>query len=247
MNERAIPGRIVVAAAPAQVAEQAATRIAQVLREAVSRGGVATLALSGGNTPRAAYARLAREPGVDWGKVHVFWVDERAAAPTDERSNYRWAKAELLDNAPVPAAHVHRMLAERPDRAAAAAEYEGTLREHVSADDEGIPSLDVVVLGVGDDGHTASLFPGDAALDVTDRLVVAVPAQAAREARLTLTVPAIVHARHVFVLAIGAGKKPALDRVWRRDGDAHVTPARIVRGCRGSVTWVVDEAADGVT
>src|SRR5579872_718572 len=246
MGERTIPGRIVVAASPVQVAEQSAARLSLVLREAASKGGAATMALSGGNSPRQAYARLAREPGVDWDKVRVFWVDERAVPPTDDRSNYRWAKAELLDHAPIPATHVHRMAAERSDRAAAAIEYEKLIREHVRADGDGVPSFDAVVLGVGDDGHTASLFPGDTAVDITDRLVLAVPAQAAREARLTLTAPAIIHARHVFVIAIGAGKRPALERVWKRDGDVHVTPARIIRECRGSVTWIVDEAADGV-
>jgi 6-phosphogluconolactonase len=138
------------------------------------------------------------------------------------------------------------MPGEAPDREAAARDYEKALRARVEADAEGIPALDVVVLGIGDDGHTASLFPGETTIDLTDRLVAAVPARGDREARLTLTAVVLEHAKNVFILAVGAGKLPALERVWAAQGDVHETPARVVRGCRGTLTWIIDKAAGGL-
>jgi len=228
------------------VARVASEHIAQALRDAIARSGNATLALSGGNTPREAYALLAREPGVDWSRTHIFWVDERAVPPTDDRSNYRWAKATLLDAVPVPAERVHRMRAEATDTETAAHEYEALLRQHVARDAEGLPSLDVAVMGVGDDGHTASLFPGEPTVAIVDRLVAVVPARGAHEARLTITSPVIQHARLLFFLLVGPAKRPALARVLADKGDLRQTPARLVRECRGAVEWIVDaDAAPG--
>jgi 6-phosphogluconolactonase len=239
----------VVSSGGDRVAREAAERIAAVLRAAVGRAGRATIALSGGNTPRGAYAILASQ-SVDWSKVSLFWVDERAVPPVDDRSNYRWAKATLIDGVcgAIDAKRVHRMPADDADLDAAARAYEKVLRGGVATDTANpgaVPAFDVVVLGVGEDGHTASLFPGEPTIDVRDRLVAAVPALGAREARLTLTPPPIETARNVFVLAVGAGKREPLGRAWAPEGDIHRTPARLVRECRGVVTWLVDEAAVG--
>ena len=247
MTTKVVPGQLVAVPTASEVGQEAAPRIARALQSAIRKVGRASAALSGGNTPRDTYARLAREPGIDWTKVDIFWVDERAVPPTDERSNYRWAKATLLDVAGVPAGRTHRMRADGPDRAAAARAYEKVIREHVGLDADGVPAFDVVVLGVGEDGHTASLFPDEPAIDVVDRLVAAVPAKAGREARLTLTTPAIEHARALVVIAVGAGKRDALERVWAAQGDVRHTPARVIRGCRGGVTWIIDRAAGGLT
>jgi 6-phosphogluconolactonase len=246
MTTKVVPGQLVAASDPAQVARDASLRIARALRNAIRKSGVAAMALSGGNTPRDAYANLARESGLDWRKVEVFWVDERAVPPTDDRSNYRWAKSTLLDPAAIPAANVHRMPADGGDLDAAARAYERIVRERVALDGDGVPAFDALVLGVGDDGHTASLFPGEATVDVMDRFVASVPHGDAREARLTLTPLPIEHARHVFILAVGEKKRPALERVWAAQGDVRQTPARIVRGCRGAVTWIIDRAAGGI-
>ncbi len=242
------PGEIVRFSDELQIAESAAVRLARALRDALGRRGRASIALSGGNTPRPAYALLAREPGIDWAKTHVFWVDERAVPPDSDRSNYRWAKATLLDHAGVPAECVHRMPAERDDLDTAAVDYEREIRARVQAGSDGLPVFDVMVLGIGDDGHTASLFPGEMTVDVVDRLVLAVPPRPpTHEARLTLSAPIIQRAHDVVLIVTGATKRSALTRVWAADGDVHETPARIVRNCRGTVTWIVDEAVSGAT
>ena len=247
MTTKVVPGQLVAAPDAAEVAREAAPRIGQLLRTAIAQRSRASVALSGGNSPRDTYALLAKEADIDWSKVDVFLVDERAVAATDARSNYRMIKAALLDPAGVPPERSHRMVAEAPDRDAAAKEYERTIRERVALDRDGVPAFDVVVLGVGEDGHTASLFPGEPTVDVVDRLVASVHAHGGLEARLTLTAPVIEHARSLIVIAVGKGKQAPLERIWAAQGDVHQTPARVIRGCRGGVTWVIDKAAGGLT
>jgi 6-phosphogluconolactonase len=241
-----LPGEVLTQGGAAEVAVAAAERIGEALQRAIGSGRRASLALSGGNTPRGAYEHLAHQSGIDWAQVDVLWVDERSVAPTDDRSNYRWAKETLLDVVLVAGGRAARMEAERPDLEEAAREYERVLRARVLPDEHGIPSFDVMVLGIGDDGHTASLFPGEPTVEVTDRLVAAVsPHPPAREARLTLTVPVIEHARQVVVLVVGANKRDALARVADAHGDVHKTPARIIRSCLGTLLWIGDKAALG--
>ena len=247
MSTKVVPGQLVAAPDAAEVTREAGTRIARALRYALDKNGTASAALSGGNTPRDAYALLAAEPDIDWNKVDIFWVDERSAAPTDDRSNYRWAKATLLDHAPIPLSRVHRMPADAPDPDAAAADYARLIGERLPKDDDGVPAFDVMVLGIGGDGHTASLFPEEPTVEIVDRLVVPVPASNGREARMTVTAPVIEHARSVLVIATGTGKRDALERVWSIQGDLRRTPARVIRACRGGVTWVIDKAAGGLT
>ncbi len=245
MITKVVPGQLVATLDAEHVAKEASARIAKVLRDAIGLFGHATIALSGGNTPRATYALLARE-ALDWAKLEVFFVDERAVAPTDERSNYRWAKASLLDAAPFTPSRIHRMPADAADLEQAAHDYEALIRSHVRKVGT-LPGFDVVVLGIGDDGHTASMFPGEPTVDITDRLVAAVPAAPPKhEARLTLTSPILENARVVFILAVGKDKCPALERVWSVTGTTKETPARIVRGVRGGVTWVIDKSAGGM-
>ena len=236
-----IPGQVLVLPDASHVAREASFRIADALRRAVADKNHGSLALSGGTTPRTAYMLLAREPAINWIRIDIFWVDERAVPPTDDRSNYHWAKTTLLDAAQIADTSVHRMPADQPDLDGAAQAYERTIRQQVEANRDGVPALDVLVLGVGDDGHTASLFPGQATVEVVDRLVAAVPPDKGREARLTLTPTVIEHARHVFVLAVGGSKRSALDRVWSDEGSLSQTPARVIRRCRGELTWIVDQ------
>jgi 6-phosphogluconolactonase len=219
--------------------------MARSIHEAIKERGTATIALSGGSSPLDAYRALAQQP-IDWNKVHVYWVDERAVPPDHERSNYGAAKKALLDAVSIPPANVHRMRGEDPDLAKAAADYEAELRDTVKAKVGGVPALDLLVLGVGDDGHTASLFPGEDTVNITDRLVAAVAPAAGREGRLTLTVPVLENAKASTLIVLGKSKHEPLERIWATSGDVKVTPARVVRGFRGAITWVIDRAAGGM-
>jgi len=227
----------------AALAAESSRRLAAALRESLGARGAATLAVSGGTTPLETYRRLARETGIDWGRVDVVWIDERAVPPTHDRSNYRWAKETLLDGAAVPPARVHRMHAERPDADAAAREYERTLIEVTRTKAGAVPVIDVAVLGIGDDAHVASLFPGEATNDIRDRFVIAVPPGEGHEARMTVTAPVLEAAAHSFVLVAGASKRPALQRVFQAEGDRRATPGRVFRDCRGPVVWLLDASA----
>lgn len=233
MTTKVVPGMLVATQTPDEVAKEAAARIGKALREAIEKNGKASLALSGGETPRATYAALAKE-NVTWSKVTIYFVDERAVPPDSARSNFKLAKESLIDAAKI--ASVHRMKGEASDLDAAAREYEALLAG----------PIDVMVLGVGDDAHTASMFPGEPTIDVTDRRIVSVPAKGEREARLTMTSPVIVEARSVFVIAVGAKKTDALDRIWSVAGKKKDTPARIIREVRGAITWIIDKAAGGL-
>jgi 6-phosphogluconolactonase len=251
MSTSVVPGQLITEVDPKQLAEEAASRLGQALREAIAQRGSASIALSGGNTPRPAYERLARQAGIDWSRVSVFFIDERAVPPTHERSNYRLAKESLLDNAPIPAANVHRMRGEAADLDQAAREYEALLKAHLkpsAVDPSEMPSFDVAVMGIGDDGHTASLFPGDPSVDVRDRLTLAIAAapDTGREARLTVTAPIIENIRTVVVLAAGKAKHGPLERIWSVSGTTQETPSRILRDVKGSITWIIDKGAAGV-
>jgi 6-phosphogluconolactonase len=154
-------------------------------------------------------------------------------------------KEALVDPAKIPEDHVFRMRAESSDRDDAAREYEALLKKHVRQGD-GPPAFDLIVLGVGDDGHTASLFPGRPEVEIADKLVVAVPTHNGLEPRLTMTTPVIEATRHAMILALGKAKHEPLERVWQVSGSTKDTPARIVRGVRGAISWVIDRAAGGM-
>ncbi|MCL2777580.1 MAG: 6-phosphogluconolactonase [Polyangiaceae bacterium] len=237
----------------ANAARVAAWDMAEYVREAIADHGAAYIALSGGSTPIPAYEAFAQNPhdeqnkeeSIDWCKVHVFWVDERAAAPTSDRSNYFAVKKALVDRVNIPEANVHRMLAEAENLEAAAAQYEAVLRASIPNVAEGMPQLDLVVLGVGDDGHTASLFPGDPAVHVRDKLAVAVAANAehGREARMTLTAPILENARDAIIITLGKSKYEPCGRALATEGSVDETPARIIQNFRGCTTWLFDSEA----
>jgi 6-phosphogluconolactonase len=240
-----LPGSVITRKDGAAVATEAARLLAEALKSAIAARGKASLALSGGNTPRPAYEQLAAQAGVDWSKVSVFWIDERAVPPDHSRSNYRLAKESLLSRAPIPAENVHRMTGEAKDLARAARDYEAVLREVLGAAAGSVPVLDVAVVGIGDDGHTASLFPGGTAVHERTRLVLDVPAapDKDREARLTVTAPVIEQIRTVFSLVVAKTKKGPLERIAAPTGSLDETPSRLYRSVHGALTWVVDEAA----
>lgn len=230
---------IVVLPSPAAVAEALADRTARALRAALAGTPRVTLCLTGGSTPKPAYERLSGAEGIEWNRVHVFWSDERCVPPDDENSNYGMAKRTLLDPAGVPDSNVHRMPGECPPDEGAMV-YEQALEQFFGDD----LRFDVLHLGMGDDGHVASLFPGSPALDVTDRRVVHTtsPPGAAVDDRLSLTYPALASARLALVAAHGEGKRPAFaDVLDAYDGEQDGPPiARVAPD--GDLIWLVDRA-----
>jgi 6-phosphogluconolactonase len=230
----------------AQAAAAAAERFARRCVRVVADRGECAIALAGGDTPRALYARLAFEPlrsRIPWSQVRVFWGDERGVPPQDPRSNFRMAQEALLSRLPIPDHRIHRMPAERADAEAAAEEYAAVLREHLPAAADGWPQLDLVLLGLGEDGHTASLFPGAPVLRETRRLVVAYPVPHLGMSRMTLTLPVLNHAAEVMFLVSGAQKAQALWAVLEGPRDPDRVPAQGIRPVAGAVVWIVDAAA----
>jgi 6-phosphogluconolactonase len=225
---------------PQELAQAAARDFATKAEAAIGERGRFAVALAGGSTPEATYEVLANDyaGALDWSKVHVFFGDERTVPPNHEDSNYRMAHETLLSR--VPVGSVHRMRGELPPAEAAAA-YEEELRGFFGTSDEP-PSLDLILLGIGDDGHTASLFPETSALEIHDRWVVANPVLKLETTRLTLTVPVINAARAVNFLVAGEGKADALKEILEGEADPREYPAKLIRP-EGGPVWMVDRAA----
>ena len=221
---------------------RAAEAAVRTINESVHTNGSFSLVLSGGNTPRTLYSLLSSQfrDQIPWTRVHVFWGDERYVPLDDLRSNYRMARETLLDAVPCPIANVHPMPTELPDLEAAAQEYEKTLRRYFSTD---WPRFDLVLLGLGEEGHTASLFPGSPALEERRRSVVAVKAPVEPPLRLTLTLPVLTHAANIYFLATGSNKAQALHHVLTETPDPKNYPAAGVRLAPGTVIWWVDQEA----
>lgn len=239
-----IEPEVVVLPDPAQVAREAARRLVAQVREAVAARGRFSVALSGGSTPGALYRLLAGSPyrgQIPWPQVHLFWSDERCVPPDDPGSNYHLAAGALIDHVPVPAENVHRMRGEEAPEWAARA-YELALVDFYCGPR---PRFDLVLLGLGSDGHTASLFPGDPALDETERLALAVEAayEDRPSRRLTLTLPALNTAREVLFLVTGSAKAGIVQQVL--EDPAQHLPAQRVRPVAGRLTWLLDAAAAG--
>lgn len=223
---------------PEELAEAAARVFTRKAAEAIARRGRFTVVLAGGSTPKATYGVLVRDhtADVDWPNVHVFFGDERTVPPDHEESNYRMVREALLDH--VPAGPVHRMRGELPPGAAATS-YEEELRSSFGEDP---PVLDLVLLGIGGDGHTASLFPETSALGVTDLLAVANPVPRLDTTRITLTAPVLNAGREVFFLVAGEDKAEALKEILEGDADPREYPAKLIQPSGGPV-WMVDRAA----
>ena len=206
---------------------------------AISERGRFAVALAGGSTPKDTYEALAQDYAdrLDWSRVHVFFGDERTVPPHHEDSNYRMARETLL--AHIRVGSVHRMRCELAP-AEAAKSYEEQLREFFGA--QSVPAFDLILLGLGEDGHTASLFPETAALEVDDRWVVSNPVLKLETARLTLTIPVINAARAVIFLVAGEDKAEALKEVLEGGADPRSYPAKLIRP-EGELAWMVDRAA----
>ena len=231
----------------AAMATAAAAVFAKAAARAVAESGRFYVALAGGSTPRAVYERIAEEDQagrakLPWEGIEVFFGDERCVPPDHAESNYRMAREALLDRVPIPPANVHRIHGEL-DPKLASQNYEGELKRVVPSHHGGLPRLDLVLLGVGQDGHTASLFPGTAALDEKVRAVVPNLAPKPGGWRVTLTLPALSGASNVLFLVLGAEKAPMLRRVLKTDTEGARYPAQRVRPTAGWLRWFLDEEA----
>ena len=237
--------RIRVVADPHALSSEAATAFVMAVGQAIYHNELCLLALAGGRTPRAMY-RLISSTNVrgliPWWRLEFYWGDERPVPPGHIDSNYGMAQETLLTPLGIPARQVHRMRGEASDLDAAAEDYQREIAA-ITGSLRNVPSLDLVLLGMGPDGHIASLFPGTAALHVTDRWVVANKVPALGTVRLTLTFPLILAAQRVHVLVSGAEKADALKRVLEGPWDPDVLPAQRLREAGDRVLWLVDADA----
>ena len=237
---------IVTFETPETLARAAAGMIVEKAREALSLRGRFSLVLSGGTTPAGVYRLLREEPfqsRIDWAGVHLFWGDERCVQPDHHESNYRTAQELFIGDVPIPPAHVHRMRGEF-DPNEAAADYERVLADFFGGGEKGetLPVFDLVLLGLGADGHTASLFPG-AAAGHEGALVAAVYVERLGSWRVSLTARAINASRQVLFLVTGHGKADAVRRSIQGPGLPRELPARSIRPGSGRLVWMLDEAA----
>ena len=226
----------------AELARTAAGMIAAASLISIAQRGAFNIALSGGSTPGPVYELLAADGEIDWSRCNIFLSDERCVPPDHAESNYRLVRETLLDRLPHPPALVARMAGELQPQAAARA-YEQTIRETIPADETGIPQFDLILLGMGDDGHTASLFPGSRALQITDRLVAADYVSKFDAFRLTLTYPLLNAGRHVLILVSGASKAATLHSVLHGPHQPHKYPVQGVQPTTGQFRWLVDADA----
>jgi 6-phosphogluconolactonase len=241
-NER----EIVVCRDLEDVSLRAAALFIQLADQRISSAGRFAVALSGGSTPRALYALLASDqfqPQVPWPQVHVFWGDERCVPPDHSESNYRMAREALLDAVPIPIQNIHRMPGEYADHTRAATEYEQTLKTFFEVPAGKVPRFDLILLGMGDDGHTASLFPGTAALAEQERWVTANYVEKLATHRLTLTVPVINHAANVVFLISGESKASVLREVLEGEYQPQRFPSQFIRPEGGRLLFILDRAA----
>ncbi|MCX6549609.1 MAG: 6-phosphogluconolactonase [Acidobacteria bacterium] len=242
-------GMIRIVPQQSDVAVEAARVFTDCAKAAVAARGRFTVALSGGTTPPMLFRLLAGEGNVSfrasipWTRVHVFWGDERCVPPTHPMSNYGMAKKTLLDHVPIPDGQIHRIRAEDTDANHAAHAYEATIRESFGAPDNVIPVFDLMLLGMGGDGHTASLFPGSAAIAEHTRLVAAPWVPHLKAHRITLTPPVLLAAETTVVLVSGEDKAAMLQRVLEGRVDPNCYPIQCLRASSGCVTWLVDRDA----
>ena len=204
-------------------------------------------ALSGGSTPKTLFSMLAADDSfknkIPWDKIHFFWGDERCVPPEDEQSNFRMAYETMLSKAPVPPENIHRMPTEQSEAGKVAADYEQKLREFFRLKAGELPVFDFNLLGIGPDGHTASLFPGTKALHEQRRLVVANWVEKFKTYRITLTAPVLNNADTIVVLVSGKKKAEILQRILEGEYQPDLLPSQLIRPTQGRLLWLVDRAA----
>ena len=230
---------------PQDLFQAAAEEVIRSATDAVAKRGRFTIALSGGSTPRNLYTLIAANASttLPWSQMFFFWGDERHVPPDSPDSNYRMAKESLLSKVPIPPANIFPVPAENPDAAQVAEVYEQTLRKFFAVAPGEFPRFDLILLGMGPDGHTASLFPETAALQEKSRLVVANWVEKLGGSRITFTLPLLNSARCVAFLVSGTDKAAALHEVLEGNAPAEKYPSRLVQPSDGKLIWFVDRAA----
>ena len=229
---------------PARLTRKAADLFVARAKEAMERRGRFAVAFSGGSTPKALFALLATPEyvgRVDWSRVHLFWGDERCVGPDDPKSNFKMTKEALLDHVPLPTTNIHRIYGE-DDPFQSAKQYEQEIRTFFGGGDT-VPAFDLVLLGMGDNGHTASLFPGTWSVREKVRWVVEQYVEVMTMWRVTFTAPLINAAEHVAFLVSGPGKADMLAKVLQGLQQPDVLPAQLIQPAKGLLHWLVDAPA----
>jgi len=230
-----------------EIARRAADDVVRIAREAVAARGVFTIALSGGSTPKVLYALLAEHPSLrnslPWDKMKVFFGDERHVGPGHADSNFQMASDAMLCKAPLRPEQIHRIKGEYPDTAQAAGEYEVTIQREFGLEGGEFPRFDLVLLGMGSEGHTLSLFPGTKALHETQRIVTRNWVGKLYTERVTLTAPAANNAANIIFMIAGTDKACALKAVLEGPHEPEQLPAQMIQPSNGTLSWLVDQAA----
>ena len=228
------------------IAQAAAAEFLDAALEAVRQKGSFSVTLAGGSTPKDLYGLLSSDPlqvKVPWSKIQFFFGDERHVPPNDPESNFRMATEAMLAKSPIDPKQVHRIKSEKPNASEAAQEYEQELRESFNLKPDELPRFDLVLLGMGPEGHTASLFPGTKALKEQRRLVVSNWVGKLYTDRITLTPPVLNDAARIIFMAHGAEKAPALKAVLEGPYEPEQLPAQMIKPPKGRVVWLVDPSA----
>lgn len=228
----------------ARLSQRTANRVAEIACEAIAQRGAFRIALAGGNTPRGLYRCLAapsHTSRIDWTRVHIYFGDERCVPLDHPDSNYRMAREAMLDRVPIPSSQVHPLCQTPQEPEDDAARYARLLDEQLPATADGMPVFDLILLGLGSDGHTASLFPGTPILDERSRSVAAVHVPKLDSWRVSLTLPVLDHARRLLFLVAGGDKAAMVEQVL---GPANGEPVPVQRiQARGEVEWHLDADA----
>jgi len=226
-----------------QLTAFAADKIIELAENFINKHGKFTIALSGGSTPMELYKLLATDKYVrkpDWSKIFIFWGDERVVNINDEENNSFQARVALLDHIKIPSENIFPIPVQYGAEKAASL-YSGTLSSFFKTD---LPQFDLILLGIGEDGHTASLFPGDRVLHQKERIVDAVSIPGQKFSRVTFTVPLINNAQNIIFLVSGKSKQNALLNILEKDSDDHLIPARLINKNKGNyILWLADRQA----
>jgi 6-phosphogluconolactonase len=229
------------------IARRAAAEILRLAEEAVARSGRFSIALAGGSTPKLLYSLMATDASLrekfPWDKMHFFFGDERHVGPDDAQSNFKMANDSMLSKVPAKPGRIYRIKAEYPDAEQAAREYEQVLRDQFQLKPAELPRFDLVLTGMGDEGHTLSLFPGTKGLHATDRLVISNWVGKFDTHRITITASVANNAREIIFMVAGKSKAPALKSVLEGPCEPEQLPAQLLRPSNGKLLWLVDEEA----